>query len=306
MGKNRRGFTLVELLVVIAIIGVLVGLLLPAVSAAREAARRSSCQNNLKQIGLAMQNRHDSKESLPPGMGPNGCCWGTWQMLILSYVEQGRLTDVYVNWGGNDTSGPRYGGAPNSTNVTNQRMPSFTCPSDTSNSPFSGLTNHNYAASFGSTHYGQTTLNGVVFAGAPFSVAKSVTDRFAGIKLSEIVDGLSHTLMVAEVIQGRGSDLRGFTWWGDASQCTAYLAPNSLLPDRIYTSSYCNNQPNLNLPCDVSGGSTPTMFASRSRHTGGVQVVFCDGATRFMTDMVDLNVWRASSTTQGAETAMLP
>ena len=78
----------------------------------------------------------------------------------------------------------------------------------------SGLTNHNYAASFGSTHYGQTTLNGVVFAAAPFSVAKSVTDRFVGIKLSEIVDGLSHTLMVAEVIQGRGSDLRGFTWWG--------------------------------------------------------------------------------------------
>ena len=104
MRKFRKsGFTLVELLVVIAIIGVLVALLLPAVQAAREAARRTSCGNNLKQIGLAMHNAHDTTPTLPAGMGPYGCCWGTWQMLVFRYMEQNNVVDHYQNWGGNDS-----------------------------------------------------------------------------------------------------------------------------------------------------------------------------------------------------------
>jgi prepilin-type N-terminal cleavage/methylation domain-containing protein len=319
--SNRRclGFTLVELLVVIAIIGILVALLLPAIQAAREAARRTQCVNNLKQIGVAMHNIHDTERTLPPGIGAGGCCWGTWQVLILTYIEQKAVSEMYVNFGGTDTFQAdlqnacppettciRYGMAPNTTNVTTKRFPALTCPSDQNNAPIGAITNHNYAVNWGTTDYGQTTnLNGVIFRGAPFGRGTDRTKPRMGKPLAEILDGTSNTLLAAEVLQGKGSDLRGFAWWGDAAGFTTYLEPNSTLPDRIYTAGYCNNLPQLNLPCAVSGGTTPTMFASRSRHPAGVQVVLCDGATKFVADSIDLNVWRAVSTTQGTETLKL-
>ena len=86
--QRRLGFTLIELLVVIAIIAVLIALLLPAVQSAREAARRAQCTNNLKQIGLAMHNYHDQQGTLPPGV--KGCCWGTWLVFVLPYIEGNR------------------------------------------------------------------------------------------------------------------------------------------------------------------------------------------------------------------------
>jgi prepilin-type N-terminal cleavage/methylation domain-containing protein len=151
MRRARFGFTLVELLVVIAIIGILIALLLPAVQAAREAARRSQCLNNLKQLGIAMHNYHDAKKWLPPGKGPNPCCWGTWVPITLPYIEQEGVAELYVNWGGDDSTGPRYSAAPNTTNVTNKRFATLTCPSDQPNKPFGNLTNHNYSVNFGTT-----------------------------------------------------------------------------------------------------------------------------------------------------------
>lgn len=289
---SRNGFTLVELLVVIAIIGVMVGLLLPAVQAAREAARRMQCSNNLKQIGLAMHNYHDTFGRFPASRA--SCCWGTWNVLIMPFIEQGNVSSLYVNWGGTDATGPRYGAAPNSTNVTGRRYPSFSCPSDQENAPIGTLTNHNYAVNYGNTSLLQTNLSGVVFGGAPF-----VGDPLRRVNFRDVIDGTSNTLLVGEVRQGQGSDLRGFTWWGDASQFSTFLGVNSPLPDRIYTLGYC--RPLRGMPCDLSTATNPTMFASRSQHPGGVNSSLCDGSVRFYSNSLDIVIWRALSTTAGSE-----
>lgn len=300
--RSHFGFTLVELLVVIAIIGVLIALLLPAVQAAREAARRSQCSNNLKQLGLAMHNFHDTNLGLPAGRA--SCCWGTWVVLVMPYVEEENASDRYVDWG--NTAGARYNHSPN-TNITRLRYEWMTCPSDDELSPFSNITNHNYAANYGNTSYAQGTVQGVAFQGAPFGNYNASSGNIRkGKNFSTITDGLSNTTLVAEVIQGVGSDLRGFSWWGDASSTTAFLGPNSASPDRIYTAGFCNNLPQRGLPCAVSGGSTPTMFASRSRHPTGVQIALCDGSARFIPETIDLNVWRAMASAKGAEVFEMP
>ncbi len=300
-----RGFTLIELLVVIAIIAVLVALLLPAVQQAREAARRSQCKNNLKQIGLGMQSYEEVYLTFP--VGSYSCCWGTWLVALLPYVDQQALADRYVYNFKYDTapapygiSDGRYSGVLNLP-VTTNRISAYTCPSDQENKPILGITSHNYAVNHGNTSYSQqATLNGVTFGGAPFYTNGQNTPARTA-KIRDITDGTSNTICVAEVIQGQGSDLRGFSWWGDASQFTTYLMPNDPTPDRIYTAGYCNNLPARNLPCAVSTTTDPTMFAARSRHVGGVQLVMCDGSAKFVSENVSLSIWRGLSTTQGGE-----
>src|SRR5262245_47222432 len=125
--RVRRGFTLVELLVVIAIIGVLVALLLPAVQSARDAARRMSCGNNLKQIGLALHNYHDTYLVFPPGNITDGDCCGTpsrtvWTISILPYIEGLNLQNQY-NF--NKTNED-----PVNAFVRTQRVAPYECPSD--------------------------------------------------------------------------------------------------------------------------------------------------------------------------------
>jgi len=304
-----RGFTLVELLVVIAIIGILVALLLPAVQAAREAARRSSCVNNLRQESVAIHNYISARNTLPPGL--HECCWGTWQVAVLAFLEESALRGSYQNFGGVEGSNPYYHEEPNLTNVSSKRLAVATCPSDKISSPFpfgpGGMTKHNYAVNYGPTGLENTLyqipnggwtqvalLKGVKYEGAPFESRKT-------IRLSKITDGTSQTLLMAEVIQGEDVDIRGLTWWGDGAGFSAYLAPNSSLPDVSVYASYCDHTENDLRPCVQQTHANPEMYGARSRHPGGVNVAMCDCGVRFVSDSIDVDTWRALSTIHGSE-----
>jgi hypothetical protein len=100
---------------------------------------------------------------------------------------------------------------------------------------------------------------------------------------------------------GQQTDLRGFSWWGDSAGFTTYLAPNSPLPDVMNVASYCVNQP-PNPPCTgVPTATNPPMNAARSRHAGIVSAVMLDGSVRSVSNNININVWRAMSTTRGGE-----
>jgi prepilin-type N-terminal cleavage/methylation domain-containing protein len=303
----RRAFTLIELLVVIAIIAVLVGLLLPAVQRVREAANRASCQNNLKQLGLAMHNYFDVNKTLPKAEDSKEvytCCWGTWQMLILPYIEQDAAFWNYQNWGGSDNvltnwpartpsdvsqgSYPRYSSAVNEASTTGRRYKALTCPSDQANAPIRTITSHNYVVNYGNTSYYQSTFNGVPFLGAPFVPRRTV-------RLQDITDGLSNTILMLEVRQGQRKDLRGFTWWGPATAGETFFAPNTTFPDAIQYApgdgtGYCDPAP-PNPPCIGPTSAYPYIQSARSYHPGGVQVVLGDGSARFVANAINLQVW---------------
>ncbi len=299
---TRKGFTLIELLVVIAIIAILIGLLLPAVQKVREAAARAKCSNNLKQLGIACHNYHEANGSLPAMMGPGGCCWGTWTILVMPYVELDNVYRLYQNWGGNDgtntgfpapsngANGIRYSSAPNTTNVTSRRYAVFTCPSDQSNDPILGISNINYAANGGSGGtFGSIgpapQPSGYVAQHGMFDGA----NRLRRVRLTDVSDGTTNTLMFMEVRQGQASDLRGFAWWGDASAASTYYPPNTNANDLIYTPGYCNNQPTQGMPCSGAGGAH---FSSRSRHPVGVNVALGDASVRFIREGVNPTTWR--------------
>jgi prepilin-type N-terminal cleavage/methylation domain-containing protein/prepilin-type processing-associated H-X9-DG protein len=313
--RRRPGFTLIELLVVIAIIAILIGLLVPAVQKVREAAARSQCQNNLKQIGVAMHNFHDAYKKLPPqtAKNANSCCFGTWQMAILPFVEQDTLWKAYQNFGGTATTGPNYQQQQNLV-VTSARLSLFTCPSDVPNAPKSGsfngqtynITQHNYLINVGNIDYSQggdgalpDQPAGLAFGGAPFS-------RKAQFRLTDIADGTSNTLMVAEVNQGQGQDFRGLTWWAEGSGFTVYRTPNS--PGYDYISNGAGapgcvppSQNPLNADCKAQPSPNWNVFTARSRHTGGVNVVLCDGSVRFVSNEIAWTTWQALGTSRGGE-----
>jgi prepilin-type N-terminal cleavage/methylation domain-containing protein/prepilin-type processing-associated H-X9-DG protein len=307
---QRAGFTLIELLVVIAIIAVLIALLLPAVQAAREAARRMQCVNNLKQIGLAVLNYESANGSLPPGK--KNCCWGTWLVFILPYVEQSGTYNAWNFIAGmdNDVAGGlfRYNGKGNST-VSGNRYNAYICPSDTPNTEMTfasfPIPEDNYAVNLGNVGEGQqSSLNGVPFLGAPFSdiyQGGATKSQWGTVQLSGITDGLSNTMLAAEIIAAAGGDLRGMGMWGDAAGFEAYLLPNSTIPDVIYSSNYCKYPFQNNPPCTASTKANPNMFAARSRHPGGVNTLFGDGRVQFIKNTISLVTWRALSTTHGNE-----
>ncbi len=315
MNNEKRGFTLVELLVVIAIIGVLVALLLPAVQAAREAARRAQCVNNLKQLGIGMQNYHDVHRQFP--VGNVSCCWGTWQMSILPFIEQQQLADLYQFIPKNEeffltkyrydyedaTSTPPI----SNLKVVQARIGTLTCPSDEPQRDSRNITAHNYAVNYGNTnhigfdHHGPFSPEWVRHIRGPF-IGHDWDPVHPGTEVAfrEITDGLSNTMLAAEVIQGQHGDHRGFTWWGWSAGFETYDLPNATGPDYMQRGVDCVPE-GLNPPCLGSSVANRFKAAARSRHPSGVNVVMCDGSVHFVTDSIELGVWRTASSIDGED-----
>lgn len=226
---------------------------------------------------------------------------GSWQVPVLPFIEMTGLRSIYYDYG--VSGGRNYYDAANIAGATGQRVPLFQCPSDIPAADgwpggASHVTYHNYVVNFGNTGVDETanwtvsTYNGLTFAGAPFTRGKPQA-------LPKISDGTSGTLMISELVQGRGNDLRGNTWWSSGAGFVTSLRPNDSSPDLSWSNSaWCN--PNLpNPPCAFR--TTAFVFGARSRHFGGVNVVFCDGSGRFITDSILPATWQAMSTTSGGE-----
>ena len=308
---KRCGFTLIELLVVIAIIAILIALLLPAVQQAREAARRSQCKNNLKQIGLALHNYHEARRALPPGTrlwqgsayaGPGG--WYddfSWTAMIGPELDQ-------KAWFRSFNFNLSYSDPANDTGRRFQ-VPVYGCPSDGLKQNEWASTNWsrlrtNYAANFGNTNIGQLTKTGVNFLESPFKPKKSL--RFGDVR-----DGLSTTLLVSEIITVGDT---APVWGGPISDTgdsiggmgfTAWYPPNTRNFDEVVRQ--CPPILSLNgIPgCTNIGGAGNEhlqVLSSRSLHRVGVHSALCDGATRFINNSIDLQVWRSLATAQGRET----
>ncbi len=304
--KRERGFTLVELLVVIAIIGILIALLLPAVQAAREAAKRSQCTNNLKQIGLAVHNYHDTFNGFPPGSVrfnlPGVSSWQTqhlsWAVRILPYLEQQAIYDQ-VCW-----ECLQSWNSPPGNTLRNIDLAAYRCPTDYSDARVSN--------SWAPTNY-------VVCSGADRNHGFS-NSRNLGMfrenmsrRIADIDDGTSHTMMASEcminepwVCRGSCSDQnacqagtdgitlnsndeggRGMSWYRGYGG--ALWLFNTIMPpnDKLTSNHECMS------------GSTNGAYAARSRHPGGVNVTMGDGAVKFVSETVDLGIWRAASTIKG-------
>ncbi len=312
--EKEKAFTLVELLVVITIIGILIALLLPAVQAAREAARRMQCTNNLKQIGLAMHNFESQYRTFPPGTmtkkqfsnaytaetGP-GYEWVYLLHFLLPYVE---MQSYYDALGGPlfQLQNPSHDASPwfdvPAAAVQNQSIPPFLCPSDglgggvcnAATTLGTVLAKSNYLGIFSGTN------NTEAFS-VPHAQRRAVFRFHDGTPIAEIQDGTSNTVAVAEYLTGTSTkDLRGWFYTNRAACQFLFvtLAPNSHLPDNtmfcdVPTYSETPNDPTSNLPCEAAGGTYgPNDYASpRSRHSGGVNAVFCDGSVHFISENIE-------------------
>jgi len=313
---RRTGFTLIELLVVIAIIAVLVALLLPAVQQAREAARRSTCRNNLKQIGLAMYNYHDTHGVFPTGafrVGTTNCASGlrgvTWFHFLLPYVEESAFYNQYLT----PRMQPGCGAVANRNEIydipaagRNQAFGVFTCPSD----PSKGALSSNgwmgsYLACSGSTNFGN--YNTAVGSGHLYN-QNGMFYFSSKTRTRDVTDGLSNTLMISEgILRGKSAAVAanfgnaGDYWnpaWGSVN-FSAAEPPNTLLSDRIHT---CRSTTWQEAPCTTIGASgTNAANYARSMHTGGVHALLGDGAVRFISSNVDRQSFQDLATRDGGE-----
>ena len=300
-----RAFTLVELLVVIAIIGVLIGLLLPAVQAAREAARRISCQNNFKQIGIGILTFENSRKAFPAGYSyfNNGGerCLG-WATFTLPYLEQNALYDQLAP----DTRKLHAvcvaGALQPDIDALQTRISGYRCPSDTtpalntlqsfgSSAPFAVATS-NYIGSAGDDWQSGTDGaypngysapykdfdSGGVFFGIVDQRASPPGRGPAGIKVSDILDGTSKTMMTGERCGRTSTNDKAAVWVGIG--LADDVGPNGTCralgrPSFIQNGDY----PNRSDPQNASKGFS-------SLHPGGCLYGYADGSVHFLSDNI--------------------
>ena len=311
MGRARLGFTLVELLVVIAIIGALVALLLPAVQAAREAARRMSCTNNMRQLGLATHNYHDSNRVFPASVyGYKACDPGAgitpdplplnvsgW-VGALSYIEQGSIVSNYnfqqaASHATSTAAGnpnPVVGDAVTSGNgkLFGQKLNIFLCPSDPTD-PYIADGSTNYSIKVGSglraarINYDFSTNCSVVcnFWKSLTQENRNMFGENSDTRISNVVDGLSNAIMLGEttrdVVNGSGNTwgYRGWVMNGVDASCTQQNGHGINVLDR--------------------GPSRPTRIPGQlgswswvgSNHPRGANITLGDGSVRFISEVTD-------------------
>jgi prepilin-type N-terminal cleavage/methylation domain-containing protein len=283
---RRTAFTLVELLVVIAIIGVLVALLLPAVQAAREAARRTKCQNNLKQIGLAALQFEDTNKRLPPGAVWNnaGTEKGSVHVYLLPYLEQSPLYNAF-DFTNASIEKSTFPGT--TTLIASSVIQTFLCPSD----PHPKLyyqtqASQNYAASRGPTDVFDNPAcpcpnPWTSLAQSPFDNAKNFAGPFTRlatqVRLAEITDGLSSTIFFGEVRPKCSEHVRnGWAATNNGSGFCTTLIPINFDSCHETAANSCNQ------PCNWS-----TELGFKSLHANGAFFMFGDGSVRFLSQSID-------------------
>ncbi|MCI0360416.1 MAG: DUF1559 domain-containing protein [Planctomycetaceae bacterium] len=311
MRRKLPGFTLVELLVVIAIIGVLVALLLPAVQAAREAARRSSCQNNLKQIAIALHNYHDVYLTFPSGWLDNPIAneeaWG-WAALTLPFIEQAplhaqlgvtkaRLVDQLRSLNG--ANGPAVAAAARTV------LKVFICPTDSGHQGGLVHTNRHFGGGIGfaaAGFTGNTTLvgvsnymgvaghrdlanagpnTGILFGNCTGDAVACPNNATPGqaVRLAQVLDGTSNTLMVGERDTFR---CRSGTWLG--------VRNTNGSNDRGVIVVIGHSHPKLNQDVKVLTWDTDRIGCGEgfsSLHPGGAQFAAVDGSVRFLSNTIN-------------------
>jgi prepilin-type N-terminal cleavage/methylation domain-containing protein/prepilin-type processing-associated H-X9-DG protein len=323
----RVGFTLIELLVVIAIIAILIALLVPAVQKVREAAARTQCINNLKQWGLAMHSFHDVNKKLPPFTTVTPFRH-TWAPMIMPYLDQSNLVQGY-------NMNTHWYNAPNLV-MTQQPLTVFYCPSDRPGAMWTDQTGYvsaraNYLVCYGNVTFPQNVSLSAISGGTGrgiFGTSRMNTSLTANdftpyqTKLTQISDGTSNTLMMAEVIvakqdnnQGGGGDwtrgdFRGHVWHdataSNPSHCpnifmTLY-PPNSSVADNALCGTIANTDPLM--PC-ANTNTANRHNTARSRHSGGVNAMFADGTVRFMSNNIALATWRGLGSMDSNEVVSL-